>query len=374
MALSANKRSAKKIDPGHATERQSAKAAFLEETAWAGAQITSLAGDASTRSYDRLTLNGRSALLMNAPPGEETAPCPRDASPSERQRLGYNALARLAGPNLAAFTTIAETLRSAGLSAPEVYAVDPHTGFALIEDLGDALFARVIPDGQDEDTLYASAVDALIALNAAQAPAPETPDYQMLEYDRTAMEAEVALLTDWYIEYKTGSAPDDGVKSDFQAAFAPALDQLSTPHTIVLRDFHAENLIWLSDRKGQARVGVIDFQDGLYGHAAYDLVSLLEDARRDVSPVVADAMVKHYLDHGPDTSDPEQFLTDYAVLGAQRNAKILGIFARLITRDKKDRYQQFLPRVEAHFRRNLSHPALADAASFMRSHFPDLIA
>jgi hypothetical protein len=310
---------------------------------------------------------------MNAPPAAESAACPPEATPDERRRLGYNAMARLAGPNLNAFTAIAGTLRAAGLSAPGIYAADASLGFAVLEDLGDDLYARAIPAGADEFELYASAIDALLALHEAAPPAPVEPGYQMLTYDRTAMEAEVMLVPDWYWPHLKGEPASEAVRADYNDAWAEVLAKLPEPSTLVMRDFHAENVLWLPDRVAHKRAGVIDFQDGLYGNPAYDLVSLLEDARRDVAPALAEAMIRRYAAGARLFSDFDEtaYRRDYAILGAQRNAKILGIFARLIRRDGKPRYADFFPRVEGHFRRDLQHPELARVAAFFRRHFPE---
>jgi hypothetical protein len=354
--------------------RKQERAEFLNDAGWGAATARPLAGDASTRSYERLEMGGRRALLMNAPPKAETAPCPPEASPAERRRLGYNALARLAGPNLNAFIAIAETLRRAGLSAPAIYAADAARGFAVIEDLGDDLFVRAIPAGADEETLYASAIDALLLLRKAAPAAPKSAQYTMLSYDRTALESEIALIPEWYWPHVKGEAATADVIADYAAAWAPVLDRLTPPSTVLLRDYHAENLLWLPGRQGAARVGVIDFQDGLVGAPAYDLVSLLEDARRDVSPALADRMIARYCAGAARLGafDEDAFRRDFAILAAQRNAKILGIFARLVRRDRKPRYLDFLPRVEAMFRRDLEDEALAPLRQFFARNFPEL--
>ena len=356
-----------------AARRADARRQFLEASGWGSAIAFPMAGDASTRSYERLTLGERTAVLMNAPPAAEGAACPPDASPEARRALGYNAMARLAGPNLNAFTAIARALRGAGLSAPEVYAADASTGFAVIEDLGDDLFARAIPAGADERDLYAAAIDALLALHEAAPAAPAAPTYTMLTYDRTAMEAEVMLAPDWYWPHLKGETASPDIRADYLDAWNGVLAKLPAPSTMVLRDFHAENILWLPARSAYKRAGVIDFQDGLFGNPAYDLVSLLEDARRDVSPTLAEAMIARYAAgaRGFARFDEAAYRRDYAILGAQRNAKILGIFARLIRRDGKPRYADFFPRVEAHFARDLRHPELAPVARFFQRHFGD---
>ncbi len=359
-----------------ASSRAAMRADFLSRSGWGSARAEPLAGDASTRSYERLQLGGAKALLMNAPPAAEGAACPEDATPEERRALGYNALARLAGPNLHAFTSIAEALRRSGLSAPEIYAADAKAGFALIEDFGDALYARAIPAGADEKSLYAAAVEALLHLCKAHPSVEASADYAMLTYDRKALEAEVALFVEWYWPFRKGGRPNSSLEAEYFAAWAPVLDALSKPSGLVLRDYHAENLFWLPGREGARRTGIIDFQDGLIGAAAYDLVSLLEDARRDVPEDLAAGMIERYCGGARDLGpfDEAGFRRDYAILAAQRNAKILGIFARLVQRDRKPRYESLLPRVEAHFRRDLARPALAPLRAFFAAHFPDLAA
>ncbi|WDI32588.1 phosphotransferase [Hyphococcus flavus] len=345
--------------------------AFLKSAGWGKAQARALAGDASTRRYERLEMAGKHAILMIAPPAAETSGCPINATEDERRALGYNAMARLAGPNLNAFVAVSNLLREAGLSAPEIYAADPDQGYALLEDLGDDLFASAV-ERVDEQTLYSSAVDALLHLHGARLLAPSCDTYSMLSYDGLALEAEVCLLTEWYWPLKTGAAISDDLCHEYIARWREALKKLSPPHAPALRDFHAENLLWLPSRRGVMRVGVIDFQDALFGHAAYDLVSLLEDARRDVSPELADAMINRYERHTDPDFDKESFRRDYAILAAQRNAKILGIFARLAKRDNKPRYLDLLPRVEAHFRNDLKREPLAPLAAFISKHLPEL--
>lgn len=361
------------------TDRISLKTAFLTKAGWADADILPITGDASSRSYQRLARGEARAILMDVPPDPDGSGCPPDATPQERARLGYNAQARLAGANLNAFTTLAETLRGAGLHAPEIYTADTSDGFALIEDFGDGLFARVIAEGADEAALYSGAIDALVRLHDASVPRPATSGYTLLDYDETAMHAEAALLVDWYWPFLHGTPTPDAIKESYHAAWDETLAGLSAPHTLVLRDYHAENLLWISDHHDTDgitdRVGIIDFQDGLYGHAAYDLVSLMEDARRDVSDAVHDSVIQRYINartKNPDF-DEASFLSDFAILAAQRNAKILGIFARLVTRDNKERYRQFMPRVRSHFARDLSRPQVAPLRNWVSENMPELL-
>lgn len=350
-------------------EQYDLRGEFLEKAGWGAASATPLAGDASTRSYQRLTMNGANALLMVAPPSAEAPSCPPDADEAARRALGYNAMARLAGPNLNAFVALSAALRGAGLSAPEVYASDAASGLALIEDLGDDLFARIV-GRVEEETLYRAAIDTLAGLHSAAPLPPVNPDYVMLDYDALAMEAEAQLLVEWYWPLKKGTPPGNDLLTEYQGLWRDTFENLSSPHAFVLRDYHAENLLWLPAYEGVQRVGVIDFQDALFGHAAYDIASLLEDARRNVDPALAQKMLDHYVTQSG--CDRGLFLRDYAILAAQRNAKILGIFARLAKRDGKPRYLDFLPRVEAHFQKDLARPELAPLRRFFTSHLPEL--
>ncbi len=352
------------------TDRDEARRAFLKAAGWGDAQAAPLAGDASTRSYQRLRLGERAAVLMIAPPGAEAPACPPEADAQARRALGYNAMARLAGPNLNTFVVLSKGLRAAGLSAPEVYAADAAAGYALLEDLGDDLFARVV--GRiEEGVLYRAAIDALAALHREQPPRLSGDGYQMLDYDALALEAEAALLLEWYWPLKKGAPAPDSLVAEYLDLWRSVFADLSAPRAIVLRDYHAENLLWLPDRQDAQRVGVIDFQDALFGAPAYDVASLLEDARRDVAPSLADAMIDYYLDVSG--ADRDAFLRDYAILAAQRNAKILGIFARLAKRDNKPRYLDLLPRVEAHFRRDLARDETAQLRGFFARNLPELV-
>ncbi len=353
----------------NASNTQDACAQFLTLAGWEGAKLLPLAGDASTRSYMRAEHKDRKAVLMIAPPAAESAPCPPEASDEERRTLGYNAMARLAGPNLNAFIAIAQALRSAGLSAPEIFAADAAKGFALIEDLGDDLYARVA-NATNETELYRGAIDALATLRQNPPARPAHDNYAMATYDTMALCTEADLLIEWYWPLKKSAPAPEGLQAEYREIFQNLASALSPPHMMVLRDYHAENLLWLPQRKAAARTGIIDFQDGLFGHAAYDVASLLEDARRDVSPALAAAMIDHYA-HATD-SDPAAFMNDYAILAAQRNAKILGIFARLARRDHKPRYLDLLPRVEALFRNDLAREGLAPLRSFIAAHLPEL--
>jgi aminoglycoside/choline kinase family phosphotransferase len=344
--------------------RGAARRDFLAHAGWGDAVVTPLPGDASTRSYARLALNGRKAMLMDQPQGAETPTAPPEADEAARQALGYNAVARLAGADCARFAAVAEWLRARGLAAPQVHAADCANGFVILEDLGDDLFTEVLAAGGDETALYQAAVEVLAKIHAEDAPAALSPDKPLFHYDLPALLAETSLLTEWFLPLALGRKATDAETSEHRRLWQAALAGIGDLRRVfVHRDYHAHNLLWLPSRDGVARVGLIDFQDAVAGSPAYDLISLTEDARRDVSPAVAEAATAHYLAaiaaQGMPLDEP-RFRREMAVMAAQRNAKIVGIFARLYKRDGKARYLALLPRVWRYLERDLSHPALAD--------------
>ncbi|MAY33131.1 MAG: aminoglycoside phosphotransferase [Rhodovulum sp.] len=303
------------------TDRETLRDDFLTRAGWGDATRAKLAGDASNRSYDRLTApDGTPAVLMNAPAekGEDTRP----------------------------FIRITKHLRAAGLSAPRILAEDVEHGFLLLEDLGDDLFARVLERQPDlEMTLYTAATDVLLDLH--QHPLPED-----LKPYGPIMAEMGALAVKWY------AGKTDAI-SAFQAELETVFSHLSPAKPVLIqRDYHAENLLWLPRRTDSARVGLLDYQDAMSGHPAYDLVSMLQDARRDVSPAVQDAMVRYYADAAG--LDEPTFRADYAILGAQRNLRILGVFARLCLHYAKPHYVDLIPRVWDHLQVDLAHPILTD--------------
>lgn len=322
------------------TDRAELARDFLTRAGWGDAARSKLAGDASFRKYDRLQRGGISAVLMDAPPPQE------DVRP---------------------FVRIARALAAGGYSAPRILAEDTEHGFLLLEDLGDDLYARLIANGADERPLYEAAIDFLLDLHRRPAPAG------LAAYDEERLIDELGLFTDWYLPALTGRDTPENIAQAFRflwAILAPevALEGPQNPRVLVLRDFHAENLIWLPGREGPARLGLLDFQDAVAGHRAYDLVSLLEDARRDVSPDLAEAMLQRYI--AGSGLDEAGFRRAYAILGAQRNLRIIGIFTRLWKRDGKPHYQAFLPRMWRLVERDLAHPALADLRGWLDALVP----
>ncbi|MFN3211037.1 MAG: aminoglycoside phosphotransferase family protein [Roseovarius sp.] len=321
------------------SDRDAQIGAFIDRAGWGDAVVSHLAGDASNRRYLRLIRpsNAQRAVLMDAPPdkGEDVRP----------------------------FVQVARYLSGIGLSAPRILERDDDAGFLLLEDLGDALFASIVPRNPDiEERLYSTATDVLVHLHA-QMPPPG-----LASYDPPTATALSALVFDWYLPGATDT-PDATERSGFETC----LHDLLAAHAagcdvLIQRDYHAQNLLWLPDRKGVARVGLLDFQDAMLGHRAYDLVSLLQDARRDVPPGLEARMRDRYALQT--AQDPAAFATAYAVLGAQRNLRILGVFARLCIRDGKAHYVDLIPRVWGLLQRDLAHPALAPLQAIVARALP----
>jgi aminoglycoside/choline kinase family phosphotransferase len=246
-------------------------------------------------------------------------------------------------------------------------------GFLVLEDLGDDLYTDVIANGGNERAMYQAAIEALARLHARPAPAVLPADKPLFPYDATAMLAEVDLLTEWFLPLALKRAAGAELTDEHRALWQGVLRDLDGARVFVHRDFHAQNLLWRTGQKGLARVGIVDFQDALAGAPAYDVVSLLEDARRDVAPELARAMTDSYVAASRDEGvalDPAHFRLTAAVLAAQRNAKIIGIFARLFKRDNKPRYLAHLPRVWRYMEGDLQHPALAKLRSWYDRHVP----
>jgi aminoglycoside/choline kinase family phosphotransferase len=352
--------------------RADAMSAFLSEVRWGDAKREPIPGDASSRRYIRLRRGEKTAMLMDQPQNAEAPAAAPDASPETRRALGYNALARLAGADCGRFVAVARHLKKCGLGAPEIYAADLKNGFLIIEDLGDDLYTDVLNGGASEKELYASAIDALVRLHADGAPQWLAPDKPLFVYDETALLAEIELLTEWFLPAALSRPIDEALAGEHRDLWRKALRKTSFgPPMFVHRDYHAQNLLWRGGLEGIARVGVIDFQDAVAGSPAYDLVSLLEDARRDVHPDLAESMTARYLEESNATpADAEVFRAAAALLAAQRNAKIIGIFARLAKRDHKPRYLAHLPRVWRYMEKDLSHPELRELRTWYDANVP----
>ena len=359
------------------SERQADLEEFLAHAGWGDAVRFPIKGDASTRRYVRLENKGRKAVLMDAPKGEEAPSEPEGASVAERKALGYNAMARLAGPNLEAFLTIANELKIRGFSAPHIIAADMDEGFALLEDFGlEDFWTTLKNDPSRERELYEGAVDTLAAIYRStfpKRPAFQGQSWLIRDYDETALLAETDVFLDYYVA-DSGAGIDEDARQEFYNLWKEAFGTLHAQVPgLCLRDFHAQNLFWLPARTEQAKVGLIDFQDALFAHPAYDLASLLEDARRDVDPTLAKPMLQRFCDKAGLRFD-ETFSAAYAVLAAQRNTKILGIFVRLEVRDGKSGYRALIPRVRAHLKNDLSHPACAQLQDWFRTYAPEVLA
>jgi len=353
---------------GMRLERFAALRRFLEHSGYSGALRTRMQGDASTRSYERLSFDDRTAILMNSPP--------RPDGPPIRDNKSYSAIAHLA-ENVKPFVALAVGLRERGLSAPEIYASDIEHGFIVLEDLGSELFVAGEPPAPIEER-YTAAVDALLALHSYEVtdtlPVTDNDLHVIPPYDIETFLIEAELLLDWYIP-RFGHKLAEATRATFAALWREALDPvLGAEPTWVLRDFHSPNLIWLPDRIGIERVGLLDFQDALIGPAAYDLASLLQDARVDVPEAMELSLLGRYI-HARRAGDPgfnpPKFLQSYATLCAQRASKILGIFARLDRRDHKPQYLRHMPRIWGYLQRSLAHPALATLAGWYRVHVPE---
>ncbi|MDE2912476.1 MAG: phosphotransferase [Paracoccaceae bacterium] len=326
------------------SERRRQMQAFLALNGFDGAALEPIGSDASRRTYVRIRQRaiGSGVILMDAPPesGEDIGP----------------------------FVDVARRLRERGLSAPETWACDQEAGFLLLEDFGDRMFGDLCAEhASRESDLYEVAVDVLCHLHRSPAPSGLAP------YDRETFVGESLLFTEWYVPGDDGCPPSAAVEDALAELMGSAHDDLTDgvvrDPVLVLRDYHAENIMWLPKRDGIRRCGLIDFQDAVSGHPAYDLVSLLEDARRDTGESLRTAMKRRYIDSAWPGS-VESFETAYSVLGAQRNLRILGVFARLCLRDGKPGYVDMIPRVWDHLQRDLRHPVLAGLATWVRRNAP----
>jgi N-acetylmuramate 1-kinase len=348
-------------------ERFAALRDFLKQAGFAEAKRAHVQGDASTRSYERLALGERKVILMNAPR--------RPDGPPVRGGLPYSAIAHLA-EDMKAFVAMARGLREQGLSAPEVLASDLTHGFVLLEDLGAQGIAAGDPPAPIEER-YAAALDVLAELHKRSLPgllyvAPGI-DYRIPNYDLDALMIEAELLLDWYAPYRDRAIAAEA-RAEFarlwRAALAPAI---KVPQTWVLRDYHSPNLLWLPEREGLKRIGLLDFQDALMGPPAYDVASLLQDARVDVPESVEINLLGRYVKARLDADKnfvAPAFVQLYVTLGAQRASKILGIFARLDRRDGKPQYLRHLPRIWRYLRRCLMHPTLAEIKAWYDVNVP----
>ncbi len=317
-------------------------------------------GDASARTYEKIhPASGPALILMNSP-AQTDGPIIRDGLP-------YSRIAHLA-EDVGAFVADARLLADQGFRTPRIMAQDLDAGFLLIEDLGNG---KIIDENRVPiDERYLAAVETLAAMHGlswpSNSPVTEGVVHEIPPFDRRALLIEVDLLIEWYLPYRLNRAVTEEEKSRFHDIWNDLIDvALAGERSFVIRDYHSPNIIWIDDAEGADRIGIIDFQDGLIGPAAYDVASLAQDARVDVSEQLESRLVDHYCVHRGDF-DEAAFRTQYAVMAAQRATKVLGIFVRLYQRDGKEGYLPHLPRIETYIRRALKHPQLAQYRAWMQ--------
>lgn len=314
---------------------------FLINHGWAGVRQAHLAGDASFRRYERIFDATRSAVLMDAPPPQE------DVRP---------------------FIKMARHLYAMGYSSPQILAADEHTGLLLLEDLGDHTYTRVLADGGDELALYELAIDVLIDLH--RRPADQAVPQGLPPYGNGRLLDEAFLITQWTYPSFAGQAASEQIRRDYGDIWLGLLPLVhGGPKTLVLRDYHVDNLLWLADRTGIKACGLLDFQDAVCGHPAYDLMSLLEDARRDLGEGIKTTMMERYLSAFPDL-ERAAFKDAFDILAVQRHAKVIGIFTRLFLRDGKPEYLVHIPRVWRLLEAALENPQLAEMKNWFNIHMP----
>jgi N-acetylmuramate 1-kinase len=340
---------------------------FLEDAGYAEAIRQRMAGDASTRSYARLVSDEGVVILMNSPR--------RPDGPAIYHGRSYSAAAHLA-EDVKPFVAIAGGLRARGFSAPSIHHADLDAGFLITEDFGSAGFIEGNPPRPIAER-YQAATDMLAALHRQSLPEilPLTPQttYAIPTFDTDALLVEIGLMLDWYLPNR-GAAPSDTLRAEFVTMWRDLLGKVAAaPKTWALRDFHSPNLIWLGQRTGFAKVGIIDFQDAVLAPAAYDMASLLQDARIDMPEQLEIALLAHYIKArraSDDSFDAAGFAELYAIMSAQRNTKLLGIFARLNRRDGKPQYLRHLPRIWSYLNRSLAHPTLSRFREWYAANVP----
>jgi len=361
---------------GSADSRADELSDFLQESGWRAATRKAVPGDASTRRYERLTLKGQHAVLMDAPKASEAPSEPEGATIEARRKLGYNATARLAGGDMTSFAAISQALIQRGFSAPKVLAADLERGFLLLEDFGQSVFAPIIQqDPSKEAPLYKAAIDTLAAIYRSSFPSVlDFGDYhwRLRDYDETALSAEMDLCLDWYAKGVERDIQPD-VRAQFFNHWKQAFKALEAHKPgLALRDFHAENLFWLDGREGNARVGLIDFQDALFVHPAYDVASLIEDIRRDVSFDLTRPLLEEFCEKSGLRFDAD-FMAAYAVMGGQRNTKLLCFPVRAKLKFGKPQYMALMPRVKRHFQNSLRHEVMTDIYIWFETHLPEAL-
>jgi len=315
---------------------------FIADCGWGDAGLDALPGDASRRLYYRLRRGSEARLIM-------------DMSPHPEEKFSE-------------FILLAEHLRTVGLSAPEIYAVDTENGFALIEDFGEDTFTRLLNAHHDPEPLYSAAIAAAAKLQIKSMGA----NLELKNYDAAEMSKEIGWFIEWYAPiYWQRRARAEEQREFFQIVHKIFEGLPILPPVLLLRDFHVDNFMWLPDRTGVRRCGILDFQDAKWGSPAYDLVSMLEDARRDIDPALAEKLYDQYLNLRPEIPNGD-FAAHYAAMGMLRHARILGNFIRLWVRDDKPQYLQFMPRVTRQFLNALEHPIAAPLKDWCAEYLPQL--
>jgi tRNA threonylcarbamoyl adenosine modification protein YjeE len=355
----------------HQVERLRALRQFLTETGYIEATRRRMTGDASIRSYARLLRDDDSFILMNSPK--------RPDGPAIYDGKSYSAAVHLA-EDVKPFVAIANGLRSRGFSSPAIHHADIEAGLLITEDFGSAGFVEGDPPEPIAER-YEVATDLLVELH--REPLPDTlplvphVDYSIPIFDVDALLVEAGLMLEWYLPDR-GVQPSGDLRLEFAAMWRELLQKSSASATTwVLRDFHSPNLIWLSERTGIARVGIIDFQDAVLGPGAYDLVSLLQDARVDISEQFELTLFTRYIKSrrmADDNFDAADFASLYAIMSAQRNTRLLGTFARLNRRDGKPQYLRHQPRIWSYLNRSLAHPALSPVRDWYAVNVPPPVA
>lgn len=335
-------------------ERSMVIRGFLDSVWEKDAKRRFLLGDASTRSYEKVTANGKTRIVMNAPRQPDGPPI-RDGKP-------YSQIAHLA-EDVSAFVGVGRILEEAGLVVPEIFGADLDAGLLLISDLGSG--SVLDPQGRPIADRYRAAAEMLAHLHQTplirEAQVSSGQVHQVPDYDRDAMMIEVELLLDWYVPAFSGRSPTPRMRAEFVAHWDALFSMLQDAEKhLVLRDFHSPNILWQNEEAAHRRIGLIDFQDAMIGPCAYDVASLAQDARVDVSAELEMEIVNAYITgrSGSGDFDETGFRRAYAIMAAQRATKIMGIFVRLDRRDGKPGYLKHLPRMRACLERNLAHPAL----------------
>lgn len=356
---------------GPRVERITQMRDFTQASGLGAAMPAFLQGDASRRAYARLHRKGQPALVLMDSPRQPEGEVIRDGKT-------YNQIAHLA-EEVRPFVAIGNALRRAGLSAPEVIAHDFERGFLILEDLGDLSYGVALDDGYAQAELYRAATDVLIEMRrlppGRDLPLPDGTTYSLPRFDRAALEIEIDLLLDWYWPEVKGAPVPIEIRADFYRLWSPVLDRiLAEPAGWFIRDYHSPNLMWLGERQGLARVGIIDYQDALAESYAYDLLSLLQDNRITVPAALETELLDHYCREvarrDPDF-DEAHFRSIYAAFGAQRHTRIVGLWVRLLRRDGKPGYLKHMARAWDYLARNLAHPELSTLRQWYDTHLPD---